>query len=257
MPCSFCGGSHTIKKCNSARLTELNALLEQSLENGSRYVFAMLMERLTFNEVKVLAVTKVGNIRSNRRSSVITFAYALMDLYFLDWRPDGSADGRRFNQAEVDAEANEMFELIRNYTTVNALDPQEGAIMYLNLVLPSYRRMSRQAMTIYSQLVESHNTGLLRGNVVKPSYSIMVHQTTEKIPMKATQDCDVCMECVPARKFVVFNCNHELCGGCVGKLLKSTATTNKAPACHMCRAVMTNFTAKSTPTFKAVTKILA
>jgi len=177
-----------------------------------------------------------------------------MDTYFLDWRLDGSAEGRPFNQAEVDAEANEMLRLVIDHMTVNRIDPVSGQMMYDNILVPTYIRMSRQATNLYTHLVENYHENLLK-QVAKPAYSITLNQTTEKIPVKATQDCDVCMDCIPTRKFVVFNCNHELCWTCVNQLLKS-ASINKRPTCHMCRAVMTNFTAKSTPTFKAVMKFL-
>lgn len=252
MPCSFCRGSHNINKCNSERLTELNTNLAESLEHGSRYIL-MMLESLTLNELKVMCATRFKS-KVNRNATCITYIFKLMDTYFLDWRLDGSADGRPFNQAEVDAQANEMFRLMIDYMTVKELDPVSGQMMYDNVIVPTYLKMSRQATVLYTQLAENYRVNRFN-ETVKPPYSITLQQTTEKIPVKATQDCDVCMECIPTRKFVVFNCKHELCGTCVSNLLKSASTT-KRPSCHMCRAVMTNFTAKSTPTFKAVMKIL-
>ena len=248
MPCSFCKGPHTINKCNSERLTELNTILEQSLEHGSRYVFNVL-QTFTTNELKVMRSTRLRS-RVNPRSTSITYIWDLMDLYFLEWRADGSADGRRFDQSEVDAQANELLQLVIEHNMVRDLDPDIAQMMYDNVIVPTYDRMSRQAIIVYTRLRDEYQAVL-----DKPTYSIIVQQTTEKIPLNATQDCDVCMDCVPSRKFVVFNCNHELCSTCVNKLLKS-ATGSKNPTCHMCRAVMTNFTAKSSPTFNSVLKIL-
>jgi len=55
-------------------------------------------------------------------------------------------------------------------------------------------------------------------------------------------DCAVCIDPMESCQFVKFNCNHEFCGGCVGRVIGGAVKRSFAVLCPMCRSPVTKLT---------------
>jgi hypothetical protein len=53
-------------------------------------------------------------------------------------------------------------------------------------------------------------------------------------------DCAVCMETKCKNKHVSFNCKHEFCGSCVGRIMGGALRNKKDVLCPLCRSTVTN-----------------
>lgn len=87
MPCSFCKGPHTIKKCDSAILARCNAEFAAACAVGCIHTRNLII-KYTLENTRAMAVTrgfKTKGVSVNTiRSMCVDF---LLDSAFPDWRP--------------------------------------------------------------------------------------------------------------------------------------------------------------------------
>ena len=69
-------------------------------------------------------------------------------------------------------------------------------------------------------------------------------------------DCAVCMETKSVKKHVVFNCKHDFCGSCVGRIMGGALRNSKDALCPLCRSTVTNLDYKETDVLVEMREII-
>lgn len=219
--CSFCKQyGHTISNCTDESFLnfELSCIgsknLFENMDASINMFKRWLMEKFLENSVivKAFAIRKCGcTLRSNIQRCLDAITNYIYNI-------------QTHNEAE-----NNDFIPFSNETFINST---EDAIIGLSGLLMLSGYSSENIVDIIMNSMSSEN------NKYKFTISINV---LEKEEQSILCDCSICFETYEKSKFVKFNCNHDFCGDCTIKTIKTSKTNNLR--CPLCRTEISSIVA--------------
>lgn len=87
-------------------------------------------------------------------------------------------------------------------------------------------------------------------------YNQCINLKQNPVVIEQDVDCAVCMETKSVKKHVVFNCKHEFCGSCVGRIMGGALRNSKDVLCPLCRSTVTNLDYKETDVLVEMREIM-
>lgn len=217
--CSFCKKTgHTINTCDDeAFITfELSCLnsknLFEAMENPINIFKRWLLEKFLENSVmiKSFAIRKCG---CTLRSPIQKCIDSITNYIF-----------NNHNEEENNVFIPFSNEPFFNYT--------EESIAGLSELLMASGYSSANILDIIMDSISSENK----------KYKFIINlESLEKEEQNKISECSICFENYEKNKFVKLNCNHDFCGDCTIKTIKTSKINNLR--CPLCRTELTTILA--------------
>lgn len=207
MSCSFCKDpNHTINHCSSQYILRLwfdmyNIFL--NLKNEPRYsndidrlyyrMRIILGRNYSVSELKVVCYRKILNFSSTRRSKVYLIDKIIEEC---------SVEYELSNRIEWGIDRTpDHIHILNNTETIG---PDVIPVQLLN----HYDKQPNTQFNILFELIETPET-------------------------ETTVECGICYEIKNHINFILYNCNHQVCGSCAKQIFCNTSIAG--PTCAFCR----------------------